>query len=355
MLLFKYIASHYLKYFFVILFALVFFMVGFDYMGSIDRLPDSANLVLLFLLFKSFFAIDMLLPLSLIFSMIATKIFLIRSNALVAFYSLGYTRVDVLKPFVIVATLVIVIYIALHATMFARADEYSDNIRKKASFIQPSSNLFFTFENQYVYFKTLYPLQEKAEDVRIFTIKNGSLTEVMTAKKAYYKGNYWSIKEASIIKKPQKFYLGGKGIVLGKEHELKVLKNFKPKILDQVYEGKVNYTIIDAIEAYQLLKNQNINVDRIKASLYKNIIYPFFVPALVIIIFFFVPISTRFLNVTLFSFGAILATLLTWGVLFMGVELANNKTLSSEVGILLPVVIVNFIAFVIYKRGKLSL
>lgn len=66
MLVFKYIALHYLKYFFVILGALILFSVGFDYVGVASQLPDSANLVLMYVVYKVFYSIDMLLPLTLI-------------------------------------------------------------------------------------------------------------------------------------------------------------------------------------------------------------------------------------------------------------------------------------------------
>ena len=107
MLAFKYISFHYIKYFLIILIALVCFIVGWDYMFDPQRLLTSANLIVIYLTYKIFFAIDMLLPLSLIFAMISTKVFLIRSNALVSFYSLGYSKVDILRPFVIVSTLII--------------------------------------------------------------------------------------------------------------------------------------------------------------------------------------------------------------------------------------------------------
>ena len=41
-------------------------MAGFDYMDNAHRLPDSANLVIIYVVLKSFFAIDMMLPLSLV-------------------------------------------------------------------------------------------------------------------------------------------------------------------------------------------------------------------------------------------------------------------------------------------------
>lgn len=353
MLNFRYIATHYIRYFLVIMFALVLFMVGFDYMDNASDLPSSANIVLIYLMYKSFFAIDMLLPLALVFAMIATKLALIRSNALVAMYALGYSKTDVLKPFLVVSSSIVFLFIALHATSFARADEYSNNIRQTQQYLQPTSDLFFTFEDKYVYFGRLFPLQEKAEDVRIFTVRNSALVEVVVAKSAVYYDNCWHIKKAHLISKPEQPSLNSAGVAIDEADNLRLLENFRPKILDQVYEGKVNYTIIDAIDAITLLESQKINVDRVKSALYKIFVYPLFVPCLIVIIFFFVPISPRFLNVSLFSFGAILGTLLVWGILFTMIELANTKTIPSEVGVIMPIIIMFFAAFFQWHRHRI--
>lgn len=337
---FRYIAFHYIKYFIIILTALSAFMVGFDYMENGSKLPDSANLVLIYLVYKLFYAVDMLLPLSLIFGMIATKVLLIRSNALVAFFSIGYSKNDVLKPFVVVSVLITSIYIAFHATsVFARANEYASNIEKSSSYIQPTSNLFFTFENKYIFFGTLYPLQQRATDVRVFQIEESNLKELVVAESAYYQDGYWHVPKGHLMRKPDRIAFDGAGITIDEREDLALLKGFKPKILDQVYEGKVNYTIMDAVDALFLLTDQNVNVDRIKSALYKTFLNPFFVPCLIVIIFFFVPVSQRFLNITLFSFGAILASLLTWSILFILSELSFNKAIPSEVGIALPILI----------------
>jgi len=355
MLVFRYIASHYIKYFLIILVALVLFLVGFDYMDNASRLSRSANLVVIYLVYKSFFAIDMLLPLALIFGMITTKIHLIRSNALVSFYSLGYSRVDILKPFVIVSSVVVVIFISLHSlSSFSRADEFSNNIRKNAEYLSPTRDLFFIYEDKYVYFSKMLPLQEKAEGIRVFTIKNNSLKEVLMAKESFYRDGYWHIKDADIIIKPDKIDFESLGIKLTHKNDFGILKGFRPKMLDQVYEGKVNFTIKNAIDAIVLLDKQNININSIKSALYKIFIYPFFVPCLVVIIFFFVPVSARFLNISLFSFGAILITLLVWGILFMMIELSNNKTISSEIGVVMPVAILFLIALRQWRRYRLA-
>ena len=355
MLAFKYISLHYLKYFFVILGALVLFLVGFDFIDNVEQLSRSANIMLIYLVYKSFFAIDMLLPIALIFAMITTKIFLIRSNALVSFYSLGYSRIDILRPFVVVSSLIIMIFIYLHnIPQFARADEFSKNIRLYSQYLHPSRDLFFIYEDKYVYFSKLLPLTNEAEDIRVFSIKEKSLKEVIVAKKATYKNEAWYIKEADLLVKPDDISFESPGMIIKEEKDLAILQGFKPKMLDQIYEGKVNFTIVDALEAYALLQKQGVDTSSIKGALYKIFVYPFFVPSVVVIIFFFVPISVRFLNVSLFSFGAVLATLLVWGMLFMLLEISTNKTIPSEIGVVAPVVILFLIALRQWQKYRLT-
>jgi lipopolysaccharide export system permease protein len=353
MLAFRYIFLNYLKFFIIILAALSLFLVGFDYMSNASKISSSANLVVIYLVYKSFFAIDMLLPLSLVFAMISTKINLIRSNALVSFYSLGYSRFDVLKPFIAASTLITVLFIYLHTIpQFAKANEMANSIKDHSEYLSPSRDLFFIYQNQYIYFKKLLPLQQRAVGIRVFKLKDKHLKEVIVAKKAYYKDKFWHIENADVIVKPDDITFNSKGIEVTENKELKLLEGFRPKMLDQVYEGKADYTIYDAFEALMLLSKQNIKVDKIKAAIYKSIIHPFYAPLLVVIIFFFVPMSARFLNISVFSFIAIVSSLLVWGVLFMLMELSKNKTIPSEVGIVLPIVMLFFIAIKIVLKNK---
>lgn len=348
---FKYIALHYIRYFLIILSALVLFLVGFDYLGSSEKLDISANLLLIYVVYKSFYAIDLLLPLSLVFAMIATKISLIRSNALVSFYSLGYSQKDILKPFIVVSGAAILIFIAVHGiSNFARADEFAKNIRKNAQYLNPSRDLFFTYGDKFVYFSEMLPLQESAKNIRVFTLKNGSLREVLVAKMAHYKDNSWFIESADIIAKPNELDFNSTGIKVTEQNKLAILEGFRPKMLDQIYEGKVNFTIGDAMDAYFLLKSQKINTDIVRSSIYKIFIHPFFAPLLIIVIFFLVPISARFLNISLFGFTAISSSLGVWAILFMLIELSNHKTLPSEVAILAPTIMLLFAALWQYRR-----
>lgn len=322
-------------------------------MGKAESLHLSANLLLIYLVYKSFFAIDTLLPISLVFAMVSTKILLIRSNALVSFYSLGYSRTDILKPFVVVSVSIILVFISLHGwSKFARASEFFNNIKDNAQYLNPTRDLFFTYKGKYVYFNQLLPLQGKAIGIRVFNVDNGILKEVTVAKEAVYKNGFWHIKKADLLSKPEKIDAHAKGISVTQEHDLDILEGFRPKILDQVYEGKVNFTIGDAFDAIKILDDQNVNTNVIRSFLYKIFIYPFFAPLLIIIIYFFVPMSVRFLNVSLFSFGAILSTLLVWGILFMLIELTKHKTLTGEVGVVMPIVILFFIALRQWKVNR---
>ncbi len=354
MLAFKNISLLYLKYIGIIVMALVLFFVGFDVLDNLDGLPDSANLKLLYALFRSYYAIDILFPISLIFAMIATKISLIRSNSLVAYYSLGYSKADILRPFILISTFLILSYILFHMyPPFAKGKEYSDNIYSNKINGAPTRHLFFTYEDYYVYFKELHPLQQKAKEIRVFKIEKNDLREVVVSKEAVYRDDRWVLKDAEKLTKPKNIGLRSEGIVISEKEDLSLLKDFRPAILDQVYEGSSTYTILDAFEAMKLLDEQNVNTDKVKSVLYKIIAYPFFVPFVIIIIFFFVPTSSRFLNVTLFSFGALLASLLIWGIFYTLIQLSNSQSISGEVGILLPVVLLGILSLVIwYKKAS---
>ncbi len=343
-----------MKYVGIIITALVLFFVGFDVMDNLANLPDSANLKLLYALYRSYYALDILFPIALIFAMIASSIFLIRSNSLVAYYSLGYSKTDVLRPFTLISTFLIIIYILLHMyAPFAKGKEYSDNIYSNKINGAPTQNLFFTYEDYYVFFKELHPLQQSAKEIRVFKIESNDLREVIVAKEAIYTDDYWVVKNAERVIKPRDIGLKSKGIEIPEKEDLRLLKGFKPNILDQVYEGSSSYTILDAFEAFKILDVQNVNTDKVKSVLYKTIVYPFFVPFVLIIIFFFVPISPRFLNVSLFSFVALIGTLLTWGIFYALIQLSNAKVVSGEVGILLPVTLLGISSFLVwYKKGR---
>ncbi|MGD9969201.1 MAG: LptF/LptG family permease [Sulfuricurvum sp.] len=337
MLAFKTLSFLYIRYIAIILTALAGFMVGFDLMDSGTRLPAGANLVMLYIMYKTFFAIDMMLPITLVFAMIAAMVELIRSNALAAYYAIGYSKFRLMSPFLATASVLVVLHIALHATSFARAHEYAENLGQSSQLIRPTGDLFFTHEGNYIYFGNLYPLSKKAEDIRIFNFNDNRLHEIVRADEAVYDREHWNIANATTIVPPENLLDRKNGVIEKESPNIQALRHFKPKILDQVYEGKDNFTIGDGLEALKLLKNQNVDVTKIKSVLYRIFIFPWFALVMMVILYTYVPVSSRFVNLSFFSFGAILATLLVWGVLFVFGELANTKTLSPETGVISPI------------------
>lgn len=337
MLFFKTVSFLYLRYCIIVLSALSLFMVGFDTMNVSTDLPASANLLLLYIVYKFLYAIGMMLPIALVFAFIASIVELVRTNAFVAYSALGYSRLRIMTPFITVSSLFLLLYIFAHMTSFPRANEYAENLRRSSEILSPNSDLFFTHEGNYIYFGKLNPLTQSAENIRIFTFEKGVLVQTLSAKEAHYQDNDWQIPEAQIIHSPKAISVKSKGIVFEEVKDQRVLHNFRPKILDQVYEGKVNYTLPDALDALKLLKHQNIDVSKVTSSLYHTLVTPWFALILIVIIYTYTPMGARFVNLSLFSFSAILSTLLTWGLLFTGGELSNSKTLIPEIGILLPI------------------
>lgn len=354
MLFFKTVSFLYLRYCVIILASLTAFMVGFDLMGNASQLPPSANLLIIYLVYKWMYAIDMMLPISLVFAFIAAIVELIRSNALTAFYALGYSRLKVLIPFIWVAVILIALHIVAHTTSFARANEYADNLRETSQVLTPTNNLFFTHEGNYIYFGSLDPLTQKAHTIRIFTFDNGALKEALSAQEAYYQDPYWIIQKAHLIRPPTTLNLKTKGIVIKDAETIQVLHNFRPKILDQIYEGKTNFTIMDALDAKKLLTSQNIDLSKVTSSLYRTFATPWFALMMMVLVYTYAPIGSRFANLSFYSFGAILGTLMVWGLLFMSGELANNKTLSPEVGILFPIGLLGVLMTLRLSRFKIK-
>jgi lipopolysaccharide export system permease protein len=352
--LFIYITKHFFKFFFIIFIALILFFVGFDYLNSADKIPKSANLKILYIIYRSFYITDLIFPLALVMGFILTMMQFIKSNTLIAFYSLGFSKRDVVKPIISSALLLTILFIIAHTTKFVYGKEYSDTIINKKSYVNNTMNLFFKYEHNgdmyYIYFKNLYPLKEKVNGIRIFKIVNNDLKEVLSAKKASYKDSMWNIENAEFVSKPLDIKIDSDGITFTKEALVKTLEGFRPKILDQVSEGEASFTLIDAIDAFVLLKNQDLNLNRIKSILYTGIVFPFFALFLIIIFFSVSPDNSRYANLGLYSFGGLLMTLLTWGSLFASTKLATNGTMNPELAIVFPMFLLFVIAQSLYIK-----
>ena len=301
-------------------------------------------------MYDIFFTLTITLPLSLVFGWIVTLTFLIKDNILVSFYSLGVSKRNVLLPILLISTFFTVLLIGLQTTPLAYAYEEKDKILKNKYFINEQNNIFLKYNEYFVYFKKLYPLEKKAEDIHIFKIKDKDIVETIVGKKAFYQNNKWYVIDTKITKKPQNVDWNKSKLDVSYEKFLYTLEGFEPKIISNVYKGKAQYSVIDAVRTILLLDTQEFNTNKIKSILYSQIVTPFFVLPLIVIIFIFISPSSRFFNTAFFISISIFAALSVWGIVFLLQKLALGSIVLAEIAIILPVILFFILAYILYYK-----
>jgi len=347
----SYLYTLYLRYLIIILGALEIFYVGMDFLANASKLPDSANLQSLYAMYTAGTALRITLPVSLIFAMIATKIHMIRANEMVIVYALGVSKATALRPFVVISFMLTLIYIIAMATPFAYFEHKALSIKKNRYFVSVTNDVFVKYNESYLYIKELFPLQKSALGLRIFETHDGELTRVVLAKSAIFKEDRWTLLDVTIRTLPEVKGLQKEGLINEHVDSLVTLRGFKPEILESVHEGGSRYSLLDAVRTLWLFKDQEINMDKVLAVLVSTIAVPLFAPIFMIVIFFTVPISSRFFNIALFSSFAIFATLLVWGFLFAMSMLAQNGTVNVWFGVVLPLLFLALFSLYTYRKN----
>lgn len=341
----RYVGWLYFKYFMILFIALTLFYVGIDILTNLKDMPASANLKLLYFGLTSLTAVNYVLPLALIFALITSKFSMIRSNELVSFYALGIDKNRLIKPPFYIALAITFIYVGLNFTPFAYAYEYGRNIVKLSNLSRTSSDIFLKFEGKFVYMDSLNPISGEAKDVRIFDINGSNLRSATFGESGKFIDDAWLLKNAKIVNLPQNIKLGEKGLDIKTPSELKTLENFKPKTIESASAESSAITIPDAVDYILAFKDEGIGLNSTKTTLYNLAFAPFFAPFMVLIIYYFLPITGRFFNLALKSFIFTIASLCVWGALFVMMRFARNGVVSPEVGVLLPIILLGAYAF----------
>lgn len=341
----RYVGWLYFKYFMILFVALTLFYVGIDILTNLKDMPASANLKLLYFGLTSLTAVNYVLPLALIFALITSKFSMIRSNELVSFYALGIDKNRLIKPPFYIALAITFIYVGLNFTPFAYAYEYGRNIVKLSNLSRTSSDIFLKFEGKFVYMDSLNTISGEAKDVRIFDINGSNLRSATFGESAKFIDNAWLLKNAKIVNLPQNIKLGEKGLDIKTPSELKTLENFKPKTIESASAESSAITIPDAVDYILAFKDEGIGLNSTKTTLYNLAFAPFFAPFMVLIIYYFLPVTGRFFNLALKSFIFTIASLCVWGALFVMMRFARNGVVSPEVGVLLPIILLGAYAF----------
>lgn len=346
----KYILKKYLLHFIIVLISLQLFFVGMDFLQNSKDLPSSANLQLLYLMYNSFFTLTLTLPLSLVFGWILTLVIFVRNNELVAFTSLGAKQSSIYTPVVSISLFLLVILLFIQMTPLAYSYEQKKKILDGNYFSNTKSDIFLKYNDNFVYFKKLLPLKKEAEDIHIYKVVDEDIVETIIAKKAYFQNDKWYILDAKIIKKPKELNFETSRLEIRYEKFLNTLEGFKPKILDNVYETKSNFSIIDAVSALTLLSKQDVNTDKIRAAIYYETIIPFFIIPLMMLIFAYTSYNRRFFNIGSFTSFSIFGTLVIWGVFFMLHKFSNSGVMKPEFSLLIPFAVWLLVTYFIYKE-----
>jgi lipopolysaccharide export system permease protein len=346
----KYLLRKFIKNFIIVLISLEIFFVGIDFLQKYDDLPNSANLQLLYILYNSFFTLTLTLPLSLVFGWIITIVIMVKTNEMVASQSLGVGNRQIFMPIVKVSLAFIILLIALQMSPLAYSYDYKEKILKGTYFTSSKSDIFVKYNDYFVYFKKLYPLQKYAEGIHIYKVMGDDIEEGIVAKKAYFQNNRWYVIDAKITKKPKDINWDSSKIEIHYEKFLYTLEGFKPKILDNVYESTSSFSILDALSALVLLNDQEIKTDKIRASLYYEIVAPLYFIPLLILIFSYTSFNSRFFNIGKFTSLSIAATLIIWGLFFMLHKFSSSGVLNPEFSILLPIVLWYIVTYILIKK-----
>lgn len=338
-MLIRFVGFYYLKYFLIIFLGLEGFFLAIDTLKYIEELPDSANLLILFLFYDGIFALTYTLPISLVLCSIMFYMAFLKSSQLTALMALGYSKRQILAPLLLISSLLTAGFIGLNATPFAYAKEYAESIiYQNAQNIR--ENLLLKSGNQYIFLRKLYPLfngEARAEGIKVFTLDESSnLVAYHEANEAFFEKNIWVLKKAKSVDITDSPTLGEKALDMSLKEELEILKGFSSKVLETIAQDKPIASIVDAFASLKIARKQNVSSDKIRGILYGLLVIPFFVPLCIAIIAYYIPSLPRYGNLTLISFVSIIVALAIWGVFYSLSQLSVAGLVYPEVGLLLP-------------------
>ena len=351
-LYFSYLSKLYLKNLIAILFGISFAFAFIDYFQSSQSL-HSFSFKILYIFYMWQEALGLLYPLAIVFALIMTKLSLIKSNTMGALHAFGYNKRTLLLPFFVMATLTYLFFTYLHMTEFSYAKGKANLLLKNQEGAYDVNDLFFKYNDTFVYIKTLDPVEKKIEDITIFKVKGHQVLYTMKAPSATFDGHLWNAQSAVIkthIYKDNSLVRYRKTF----KKNVQTLKGYKPKIIKSLYEGKT-LNILDAYYAWQLLQRQHLHSEKIRAALYDKAFVPLFSLALLLILFFKLPFHARMMNMSGVIALSLGLTFVIWGILFGLNQIGANGVVAPEFTAILPIILLWMYACYVYFRDEKSI
>jgi len=350
-LYFFYLSKLYIKNLLSILFGLSFAFAAIDYFQYAQKLDVSGSYQILYIFYMWEQALGLLYPLAIVFALIMTKLSLIRNNTMGALHAFGYNRQRLVLPLLLVSVLTYIIFTLLHTTEFSYARDKGSLLLKNEINAYNVNNLFFKYDDTFVYIDKLDPITKTIEGITIFKVAGYQVRYTIKATKATFNGHEWDAEDATI---KTHIYQQGKLVRYDVEHQknIRTLEGYKPKIIESLYEGKA-LNIVDAYNTWRLLDKQHLNSDKIRAVLYDKTIVPLFAIALLVILFFKLPFHARMMNVGSIIALSLGATFMIWGILFGLNQIGTNGVLIPELTAILPVFLLwVYAGYIYFSDGK---
>jgi len=345
-LYFTYLTKHYLKNLVVILFGLSLAISVIDYFQQMQKMQSLGTYQLFYIFYRWENALTTLYPLAIAFAVIMTKMMLVKHSNFVVLHAFGYNKRKLFMPFLFVSLSTYLLFLGLHATSFSYAKDRAQHLLQNKYDKYRVDDLFFKYNDTFVFIKTLDPVQKKIIDLTIFKVQNHQVSYTIHAPEATFNGEEWDAKDVVL-----KTHLYKNDIleryILEHKPTMKTLEGYKPKIIESLYEGK-SLSIVDAFYAWRLLFHQSLNSNKIRAALYDKVITPLFSIALLLILFFKLPFYARGINITT-SVALALGTIIgVWGILFSLQRVSYAGVVPPEFTSLLPVTILMVYAIYVY-------
>lgn len=337
--------THYSKNFLVILLAITVAITLIDYLQYSDKLTGSVNQSIMYAYYTWSYGVSQFYPLAIVFAAVVTYMSLVNSNTIVSLLSFGYTKLKLFIPYVLPAILFYMFMIYLQLGEFAYAQERAKDILNKKDSSYLVDDMLFKYNDNFVYVGRLNPVKKILSDVILFGIDRGEVAKITSIQTAKYNPPFWVCENAIITEKRYNKRGELSGFTRENIKNYKFLKDYKPKVIELIYEGE-SLSIRDAYNAYGLLKEQNLNASKVKASLYNKVITPLFAFAMVILIFFKTSYYARYMNKELVWAISLGGTLVVWGIFYALFNVAKTGAISVELSMLLPVSL--FLLYALY-------
>jgi lipopolysaccharide export system permease protein len=336
--MFFYILKKFVKNFFLFLFSLSFLYLLVDLIANFLHLPSSSNLQILYGVYIFAASFENFYFLALVFSFLYTLYFLIKYNYLVSFYSFGFSKAKILKPFLLFSFFIYFIFLILNNTEYVYFKQKAKSIISNHKI--KKENLFLKHNNKIVYIKELKPLLRKAIGLKIFVLDKMKVKKVIFIKEAVYKNDIWYGKNVIIES------IKDNEINTKKLSSLKILKNFEPVVLSNLKKLD-SLSIRDSFLAIEIFKD--IKLNKILAILLYKILAPLSIILLLVYFMYISPMHQRISNISVFMIKSVFLTILVWGIDLLIYKFVKQGVFSPFM-LFLPLIFILFLDIYIIKK-----